>query len=227
MRITTQMLNETAKKSGIPINQSSLLSYLNNSDGTSGDTLLNALNKNSKVSSTAAKNYKKLENTADKLQDSADKLTAEGEKSLFEKIRNSEEQDIEKNQEELYSSVADFLDNYNATLSELNKTTNPMNMYYRQELKEAASENSKALANLGISIGKDGKLILDEEKLREASVDDIEKVFGSKGTLVRKASIIAGKVSDNAQANAESISSQYGPLGNLQSQLTSKYDFWG
>ena len=89
MRITTHMLNETARKTGIPINQNNLLSYLNNSEGTSGSTLLDALNKNNKVSTESAENYKKLESAADKLKDSADKLTAEGDKSLFEKIIHS------------------------------------------------------------------------------------------------------------------------------------------
>ena len=30
MRITTQMLNETARKAGMPVNNSSLLNYVNN-----------------------------------------------------------------------------------------------------------------------------------------------------------------------------------------------------
>lgn len=43
MRVTTQMLNETAKRTGIPINQTNLLSYINNSGQTGGNTLLDAL----------------------------------------------------------------------------------------------------------------------------------------------------------------------------------------
>ena len=42
MRITTQMLNESARKAGLPINSNSLLNYVN---GNSDNTLLNALNK--------------------------------------------------------------------------------------------------------------------------------------------------------------------------------------
>ena len=227
MRITTQMLNETARKTGIPINQNNLLSYLNNSEGTSGNTLLDALNKNNKVSSASAENYKKLESSADKLKDSADKLMAEGEKSLFEKIRQSEGEEKEKNTEELYAGVSQFLDNYNATLTELHKNASPMNIYYSQAMQEAVAENSKALENLGITMGKDGKLSIDSEKLKSASLDDIEKVFGKTGSLTSKISFVAGRVSDNAQANVESVSSQYSALGSIQSQVASKFDFWG
>ena len=63
MRITTQMLNETAKRTGIPINHTSLLNYINDSGSSGDNTLLDALNKNDKVSSAATANYKKLENS--------------------------------------------------------------------------------------------------------------------------------------------------------------------
>ena len=43
MRITTQMLNESARKAGLPINNTSLLNYIKN-DGT-GNTWLDALNR--------------------------------------------------------------------------------------------------------------------------------------------------------------------------------------
>jgi len=52
MRITTQMLNETAKRTGIPIHQANLLSYINNDSSAGGDTLLDALNGKKKKVST-------------------------------------------------------------------------------------------------------------------------------------------------------------------------------
>ena len=112
MRITTQMLNETAKRTGIPINQPNLLNYINNESGSDGGTLLDALKDNNKkkVSSIAAENYKKLEKSADSLRDQADKLAETGEESFLEKIKNSE------NKDEAYKTVESFIDQYNATL---------------------------------------------------------------------------------------------------------------
>lgn len=46
MRITTQMLNETARKTGVPINNTSLLNHING--GSDGD-LLKVLNKGKPV----------------------------------------------------------------------------------------------------------------------------------------------------------------------------------
>lgn len=52
MRITNQMLNESAKKAGLPINSTSLLNYINND--SSKNTLLSALSKNRLLSSDDA-----------------------------------------------------------------------------------------------------------------------------------------------------------------------------
>lgn len=45
MRITTQMMNESARKAGLPIGGTSLLNYINK-DEKSSNSLLEALNKN-------------------------------------------------------------------------------------------------------------------------------------------------------------------------------------
>ena len=42
MRVTTQMLNETARKARLPINNSTLLDYINND--SSADSMLNSIN---------------------------------------------------------------------------------------------------------------------------------------------------------------------------------------
>lgn len=66
MRITTQMLNETAKRTGIPVCQNNLLSYINNESSSGQNTLLDSLDKKNKdkVSSAVMSNYKKLDKDA-------------------------------------------------------------------------------------------------------------------------------------------------------------------
>lgn len=219
MRITTRMLDETAKKTGIPINRSSLLNYMDKSKSSSS-TLLDALNKNNKVSSASAESYKKLEQSAENLKSAADKLAAGGEQSLFEQAKASGDN------EKLYSGVKSFVDNYNSVLSDLRKNASPLNTYYSQMLREAADGNSGALENIGITVGRDGKLSIDSEKMKAASVDDIEKIFGASSSFASKTSFIAGKISSNAQANLQSVSSQYNSNGDLYAQLASKFDFW-
>lgn len=220
MRITTQMLNETARKTGMPINRGSLLNHLNNS--ASDDSLLKALNKGSSAADTKQKSsYEKLEKSANQLQKRASNLTAAGENSLYAKAKES------KDTEELCKEIQSLAEEFNSTMKILESAPGPLNDYYRQMLQEAASGNSESLASVGITISKNGKMTVDSDKLKAADVDTLEKVFGASGRLTSKVSFVAGRVSDNARAGAESVTSQYGANGSLYTTSGSRYSFWG
>jgi len=220
MRITTQILNETAKKTKIPINSGSLLNHLNNS--ASDNNLLKALNKSGSTADTGQKSdYKKLERNAGQLQKSADHLAAKGEDSLFAKAKES------KDTEELCKEAQALVEEYNNTMKLLQSAPGPLNDYYCQMLREAASGNRESLANVGITVSKDGKMTVDSDKLKVADIDALEKALGSSGDFTAKVSFLAGRVSDNARAGAESLSSQYGADGSLLAASGGKYSFWG
>lgn len=53
MRITTQMLNESARQAGLPINRSTLLDYIKNDGAT--NPLLEAMNRNKENVANTAK----------------------------------------------------------------------------------------------------------------------------------------------------------------------------
>ena len=218
MRITTQMLNESARKAGLPINGTSLLNYIN---GNSNNTLLNALNKSSATDAATKTKYEKLEKAADQLSEAASVFMATGEDSLFSKARESgDNQDV-------YNAVEDFVGKYNSTLSALKNTSSTLNDYYSQMLKSAASDNKEALESIGITIAKDGSLSVDKDKLKEADIDTLEKVLGNTKGFTQKAAYVADRVSDNAHTNQSSLSSQYSSTGSLYSALASKYNLYG
>lgn len=221
MRITTRMLNESARKAGLPINHTSLLNYINND--SSDNTLLSALNKKGRtMADTESKNrFEKLEKAADQLLQRAEVFTKEGENSVFAKAKES------GSNQELYDAAETLVKQYNDTTAALNSASGTLNNYYRQMLKEAASENSEALKDIGITIAKDGTLVLDRDKLKAADTDTLEKVLGTPSTFSAKTAFLAARISQNAQANAESVTSQYSSAGMLYSASASKYDFWG
>ncbi len=220
MRITTQMLNETARKTGIPINSGSLLNHLNNS--SSDNSLLNALSKSSSAADTKQKSdYQKLEKNADQLQKRADNLAATGESSLFAKAKESNDT------EEVCKELQALVEDYNNTMKILQSTSGPLNDYYRQMLQEAAAGSSESLSGIGITVSKDGKMTVDSEKLKAADIDTLEAAMGAAGNFTSKVSFVAGRVSDNAEAGARSLTSQYGANGSLYTTSGSKYSFWG
>lgn len=221
MRITTQMLNETARKAGIPINNTSLLNHINNNGSSSN--LLSALNKSGSrtVDTKQKSSYEKLEKNADQLQKRADSLAAKGEGSLYAKAKES------GNTEELCKEIEALVESYNSTMNILQSSDGSLNEYYRQMLQEAAQENSKSLADVGITISKNGKMTVDADKLKAADIDTLEKALGSSGGFTSKVSFLAGRVSDNAQASTKSLYSQYGANGSLNAAAGGKYSFWG
>ena len=218
MRITTQMLNESARKAGLPINGTSLLNYIN---GNSNNTLLNALNKSSATDAATKTKYEKLEKAADQLSEAASVFMATGDDSLFSKARESgDNQDV-------YNAVEDFVGKYNSTLSALKNTSGTLNDYYSQMLKSAASDNKETLESIGITVAKDGSLSINKDKLKEADIDTLEKVLGNTKGFTQKAAYVASRVSDNAQTNQSSLSNQYSSKGSLYSALANKYNLYG
>ncbi len=218
MRITTQMLNRSAKKAGMPINNTSLLNHIN---GNSGNTMLNALNKNSTTDAATKTKYEKLEKTADQLSKAASAFMKAGKDSLFSKARKSGDS------QSIYNAAEDFVGKYNSTISALKNTPGTLNDYYSQMLKSVASDNKKALESIGITITKDGSLSVDKDKLKEADIDTLEKVLGNTMGFTQKAAYVAGRVSNNARTNQNSLSNQYSPTGSLYSALASKYNLYG
>lgn len=220
MRITTQMLNETARKTGVPINNTSLLNHING--GSDGD-LLKVLNKG-KTSAADTKqkiNYEKLEKEADGLKKRAEGLAAKGEDSLYAKARESGDT------AQLCMEAQELVESFNNTMKILQSSPESLNKYYAQMLQEAAEDNGEALAAIGITVSKDGRAAVDSDKLKAADVDALEKALGSSNDFTTKVSFLAGRISDNAQAGAESLSSQYGRSGDLLSSSGGKYSFWG
>ncbi|MCI8378552.1 MAG: hypothetical protein HFH72_08525 [Lachnospiraceae bacterium] len=222
MRVTSQMLDKAAAKSGLPIRRASLLDYIDN-PSLGNNPLLNSLEKNSgiTVDSKRKEAYEKLEKAADKLFQSADVLTDDGEKSAFAEAEKSGDAG------QVYDGISNLLENYNNLLEVLKSSSSPINDYYRKMMEEAAEENSEAFSSVGITISKEGTVSIDQEKLKTADLKALEKIFGTSGTFTVKTEFLAARVALNAQAGISSISNQYDSMGSSFSASYGKYDFWG
>lgn len=225
MRVTTQMLNESARKAGLPIHDKSLLNYIN--QGNKGNDLLNALSskgngKQNAVSNRLQKsNFEKTEKQAEGLEEKA-AVFLDKENNIFDKAKESGDN------KELLKSVKDMVSAYNDMVQTLSKETGAMSRLYLETLKGAAKENTEAFKKIGINISKDGKLEIDDEKLAAAGIDDLETVFGSGGKFTPRVSFVAGRAADNAAANLESISNQYTSDGNAYTAaLLNRFDSKG
>ena len=220
MRITTQMLNETARKAGIPVNNSSLLNYVNNKNNNS---LLSSLQNNTTQKANAAKksSYEKLDDAAKSLEAAAKALASDKEDNLFAKAKESGDTS------EVIKAVKALVEKYNEATKQLDKNPSNINMYYSQMLKSLASKNGEELSKFGISVQKDGSIAIDEEKLKEAKLEELETMFGQKSEFVEKLQFLSSHISDNVTAELESMGMQYGQDANsFSSYINNKYNLW-
>lgn len=219
MRITTQMVNESARKAGRPINDISLLDYVK--QDSSSNNLAGILNnKESALDTVQKKKYMAIEDSAVALEKSADIFSKE---KLEEALQNES-----GNYKDLYEGILKLIENYNSTLQKLKDMPSTFNELYGELLQNALKDQKKVLEEIGITQSKDGTLKLDREKLEKVPLETWEKSVESLLSVGEKIKFISGRISDNAKANVESYSSQYDATGNPYSSINkSKYDFWG
>lgn len=230
MRITTQMLDESARRAGIRSSRMTLLDTLKGDNDMMGNALLQALNK-SKASNSlnSTRNISpvnkvqsaQLLKSAESLTKAAQNLAAEGENSIFAKAKESGDAKA------VYNEIELLAEGYNDTVKKLQKDSNTLSQFYLQQLKKIPSDSKTALEAVGITVGKDGLLSIDKDKMKASSVEDLEKVFGKEGPVSSKLAFLSERTADNARAVTESASSQYTASGDIYSALLNKYDFLG
>jgi len=204
----------------IPIQQTSLLNYINGSDSGS---LLSALQskKAETVSTENRTKYEKQEKAADALTTQIQTLTETGDDSIWTKARTSGDTSA------VCTEMETLTECYNDLLSVMNRSTGTLEQFYAKSLRELAEDNSESLSAIGISVKSDGSLSVDSVKLSAASEEKVEKTMGADSTFLKHLSYVSGKISDTAASNLESMTSGYGANGTLTSSYTSKYDFLG
>lgn len=217
MRITKGMLNRH-NGGGLISSRKSLLDHVK-SVRAGGSSRLNTLNvqngRKLNVADTIASRYartgyQRLENAADSLEKQVSTLGGRADLGAVSA-----------------ADVESLLENYNTTLKNLYQCDGSLNNFYRQSLKQAATDSLDALNRIGISYGKDGSLSLSRAKLGKAGSEEIKAALGSGSGFIKRLGAVASRVSDNASANMRIASSRYNAGGDLGSSYFSRYNFLG
>lgn len=216
MRITRNMMNMSSRRAKQPINQTSLLNSIAQSQPNSR---LASLMKSSAAkrgfSPLKSTSYSGLEKSADSMKSAAASLLNEGEKGVFAKAKESGKTD------EIASKVKSLVNGYNSTLKTMasDLSASKLGNFYYKQLKDVPASYKEALADVGITAGKDGSLTIDETKLESADLDALQKVFGPQGGFGKRVSYIGERIADYAQSNQQNVNSLYGSRGNAYSTL--------
>ena len=144
MRITNQMMARTAAKTGIPLQQNTLLDIMNKQSNSVGNMISPTGNTNSFLQKLNSKSSAQLKEAAENLSDYAEKLYDDGKDSLFAKAEASGDTS------ELVAHITSMAEAYNKTLKYLGSSDSALNKFYGQELKNYTSDHSSALQAVGV-----------------------------------------------------------------------------
>jgi len=203
----------------------SLTDYAMIKSGSYGKLMKAYYNSDSKLSSVSSSSSAK--DKVSSLADSVDKtgltkLNSEADslKSVASDLASSDiwnNSDIKK--EDMTSAVKKFVDGYNSVIDQSNKVSSSSVSSNVSYMKSMTSTMSKSLANIGITVGTDNKLNLDENTLTNANTKNVKNLFSGEYSY-------GGQIADKAAniASASNISSTYNSNATTNSALLSMFN---
>ena len=88
---------------------------------------------------------------------------------------------VNYDEDKMYKALKDFVNNYNSLLDEAGNAESTSLLRTATSLVSFTKANEKALESVGISVGSDNKLSIDEDKFKEASKSSVQSLFQSTG----------------------------------------------
>ena len=118
-----------------------------------------------------------VEKSAKNLKSAADKLVQRGSESVFKQTAG--EYDTDK----IYDAVNNFASAY-------------------RSMKNATAVNAKALSKIGITIGSDNKLSVDEKTFKAADMNSVKSLFNGNGSFGYQTEVKASMIDSAASMEA-------------------------
>lgn len=166
---------------------------------------------------------------ADSLRTAASKLSTRGSKSLF-KSEQQEVTDEETGETKLVNSydmdaiadaVKSFADSYNKVVDSSLTPSNAQLTKKAAVMINTTKMNKSLLADIGITIGSNYKLTIDEEKLKKADINKVMSLFNGTGSYASQISTKASEISSIASKVISNASTGYGSSGRYRSHVQS------
>ena len=161
--------------------------------------------------SETGKEMSKLADNAKKLSDAADTLTAtSGKDSLYTNYDSGK----------ALTAVKDFVSGYNKVYGGASGAADT-NLQTRAKFMNSLTVSSeKDLAAIGITKGTDGKLSVDDEAFKKASLSDVKKVFSGRNSYAASVASSANLI-DSSATRAASSNGNYTANATYQSNYNS------
>ena len=130
--------------------------------------------KNSKYKYDVDSELSCVKRESGELAEAAKKLSSTGKDDLF---ANKEKYDPDA----AYKAVSDLVTNYNETITAADKLGNSAVDNAVTSMARMTGIMGKSLSKVGITVGVDGKMSVDEEAFKKADMDTVKNLFGNNG----------------------------------------------
>lgn len=153
-----------------------------------------------------------IKNNAAGLNNSLEDLKS---RSLYESTGVDEDGNKTYDRDKVIKNVKSFVDDYNAYIKSSIDTDNEAILRKSLKMTKITSKNSKLLSEVGITIGENNTLSIDEDKLKEARMTTLSSLFtdsGSYGDQIHQAARQSYQLANSA-IYASSHSASYNVNG--------------
>lgn len=167
-----------------------------------------------------------LKSAGDALKSSAEALT---DRKLWEKktIKTKDKETGETVEKEDYdreainSAIKKFVEDYNAMIDKASESDTKGVLRGATRMIDSTETVSKLLGQVGIKIGADNKLSIDDEKFSEASIGTLKTLFEGSGSYADQISQKASAVSRSAKQATDTYTSEGKYTNSAAGVLTS------
>lgn len=198
-----------------------LKAYYNNVDNSAVKSTYNNAVKNSNTSTAAdsSATIKELQSTTDELTSSAKDLYTTGSKSVFNKKSVTDENGNTTQQydtDAIYKSVKSFVDDYNSVIEAADKSADSKVQNSVIGMINYTKMESNMLGKLGITIGSDYQMSIDENTFKKADMSVAKSLFNGTGSYaytIASKSAMTNSYADMEAARANTYN-KYGSYGS-------------
>lgn len=122
-------------------------------------------------------------------------------KSLYEPTGKDENGKNTYDREKITKSVQSFVEDYNSYMESSVKLDSASILRKSVNMTKITSKNANLLSQIGIKIGENNKLTVDEEKLKNADISTVSSLFAGSGSY-------GDQIQNNARQSYQLANSQ-------------------
>lgn len=182
-----------------------------------------AINKSESVEDSETKSLASTRQDADSLEKTINELKSMGTDSLFKETEVKNENGSVTKQydmDAIYKKVSEFVSGYNDLLDSSSDVDNTSVLKSTLRMVSATKSNTNLLSKVGITIGSDNKLAIDETKFKSATMSDVKSLFQGSSSYVADIADKASSISSIAKKASLASNSLYNSSGSYSNLTT-------